>query len=177
LILALKKKKMPKVPRDSKESPSNQKSPRNSASRVALKYVLESDEDKGRVDPSTSFSIVKDEKDEQKPLPFASRSIDSKRHTLKDEKNRDESDDEKEQRHPPVLTSLHDFDDEKKPKSKLEPKAEIKPVVLDNHPPQRRTVTIAGEKLPLAVSFDPFWRFIAERKAIDDRRRAGMPPP
>ena len=162
-----KKKDMPKIPRNTK--PQNRDSSRKPASRVALKSDPESDE---LVDHS-SFQIVKDERDEQRPLSFASRSNDSKQLTIKDEKNRDGFDDE--QSHHPVLTSQDDFKDEKKPKP--EPKSEVKPVVLDNRPSQRRTVTIAGEKLHLTASFDPFWRFIAERKAIDHRRRAGMQPP
>ncbi|TDL26366.1 chromo-domain-containing protein [Rickenella mellea] len=38
-------------------------------------------------------------------------------------------------------------------------------------------VTIAGKKIKTTEVFDTFWRFAAERKAIDDRRRAGLPPP
>ncbi|RDB19676.1 hypothetical protein Hypma_013317 [Hypsizygus marmoreus] len=38
-------------------------------------------------------------------------------------------------------------------------------------------ITIQGVTLHPTVVFDTFWRFAAERKAIDDRRRSGMPPP
>ncbi|KAH0579855.1 hypothetical protein H2248_002682 [Termitomyces sp. 'cryptogamus'] len=38
-------------------------------------------------------------------------------------------------------------------------------------------VAIRGITFRPTVVFDTFWRFAAERKAIDDRRRAGMPQP
>ena len=38
-------------------------------------------------------------------------------------------------------------------------------------------MTISGILLRPTVAFDTFWRFAAERKAIDDRRRAGKPAP
>ncbi|KAG6907715.1 hypothetical protein DXG01_007628 [Tephrocybe rancida] len=38
-------------------------------------------------------------------------------------------------------------------------------------------ITIKGIILQPTVVFDTFWRFAAERKAIDDRRRAGLPQP
>ena len=38
-------------------------------------------------------------------------------------------------------------------------------------------ITINGVLLRPTVAFDTFWRFAAERKAIDDRRRAGEPAP
>ncbi|GLB44616.1 putative chromo (CHRromatin Organisation MOdifier) domain containing protein [Lyophyllum shimeji] len=38
-------------------------------------------------------------------------------------------------------------------------------------------ITIKGITLQPTVVFDTFWQFAAERKAIDDRRRAGMPQP
>lgn len=38
-------------------------------------------------------------------------------------------------------------------------------------------MTICGVRLRPTVAFDTFWRFAAERKAIDDRRRAGEPAP
>ena len=43
--------------------------------------------------------------------------------------------------------------------------------------PLLRTITIKGVQLQPTVAFDTFWRFAAERKAIDDRRRSGMPAP
>lgn len=39
------------------------------------------------------------------------------------------------------------------------------------------SVTIKGQVLEPTVVFDTFWRFVAERKAIDDRRRSGQPAP
>ncbi|CAA7262619.1 unnamed protein product [Cyclocybe aegerita] len=39
------------------------------------------------------------------------------------------------------------------------------------------SITISGKTLHPTVAFDTFWRFAAERKAIDDRRRAGLPAP
>ncbi|KAG6865340.1 hypothetical protein C0991_003377 [Blastosporella zonata] len=39
------------------------------------------------------------------------------------------------------------------------------------------SITIKGITLHPTVVFDTFWRFAAERKAIDDRRRAGLPQP
>ena len=38
-------------------------------------------------------------------------------------------------------------------------------------------ITVCGVRLSPTVAFDTFWRFAAERKAIDDRRRAGEPAP
>ena len=38
-------------------------------------------------------------------------------------------------------------------------------------------IAISGILLRPTVAFDTFWRFAAERKAIDDRRRAGEPAP
>jgi hypothetical protein len=38
-------------------------------------------------------------------------------------------------------------------------------------------ITICGVRLHPTVAFDTFWHFAAERKAIDDRRRAGEPAP
>ncbi|KAJ3509910.1 hypothetical protein NLJ89_g4968 [Agrocybe chaxingu] len=38
-------------------------------------------------------------------------------------------------------------------------------------------ITISGKALRPTVAFDTFWRFAAERKGIDDRRRAGLPAP
>jgi len=38
-------------------------------------------------------------------------------------------------------------------------------------------IIISGVHLRPTVAFDTFWRFAAERKAIDDRRRAGKPAP
>ncbi|KAK7035360.1 hypothetical protein VNI00_011891 [Paramarasmius palmivorus] len=38
-------------------------------------------------------------------------------------------------------------------------------------------VTVAGFKLHPTIAFDTFWYWCAERKAIDDRRRAGEPYP
>ncbi|KAF8642931.1 hypothetical protein AX16_009319 [Volvariella volvacea WC 439] len=43
--------------------------------------------------------------------------------------------------------------------------------------PAVKSVTIKGKKLYPTVVFDTFWYFSAERKAIDDRRREGLPPP
>ena len=51
------------------------------------------------------------------------------------------------------------------------------------HPPQSKfvepvtPVTVQGITLRPTVAFDTFWRFAAERQAIDDRRRAGEPAP
>ncbi|KAF5345805.1 hypothetical protein D9756_010887 [Leucocoprinus leucothites] len=41
----------------------------------------------------------------------------------------------------------------------------------------RETITISGVTLTPTVVFDTFWKFAAERKALDDRRRAGGPWP
>ncbi|KAF8970599.1 hypothetical protein BDZ97DRAFT_52967 [Flammula alnicola] len=38
-------------------------------------------------------------------------------------------------------------------------------------------ITICGITLRPTIAFDTFWRVAAERKAIDDRRRAGQPAP
>lgn len=38
-------------------------------------------------------------------------------------------------------------------------------------------IIISGVHLRPTVAFDTFWQFAAERKAIDDRRRAGEPTP
>ncbi|KAF5375397.1 hypothetical protein D9615_007996 [Tricholomella constricta] len=38
-------------------------------------------------------------------------------------------------------------------------------------------ITIKGITFQPTVVFDTFWHFVTERKAIDDRRRAGMPQP
>jgi len=48
------------------------------------------------------------------------------------------------------------------------------------HTPQSKFVgpiTVLGVTLRPTVAFDTFWRFAAERQAIDDRRRAGEPAP
>lgn len=42
---------------------------------------------------------------------------------------------------------------------------------------QVKTITICGRTLHPTVAFDTLWRFAAERKAIDDRRRSGAPAP
>lgn len=39
------------------------------------------------------------------------------------------------------------------------------------------TITVNGKELKPTVAFDTFWRFAAERKNIDDRRRAGQSAP
>ena len=39
------------------------------------------------------------------------------------------------------------------------------------------TIAISSVLLRPTVAFDTFWRFAAERKAIDDKRRAGEPAP
>ncbi|KAJ7658732.1 hypothetical protein DFH06DRAFT_1472746, partial [Mycena polygramma] len=39
------------------------------------------------------------------------------------------------------------------------------------------TIVIRGQQLEPTVVFDTMWRWILERKLIDDRRRAGMPAP
>jgi hypothetical protein len=38
-------------------------------------------------------------------------------------------------------------------------------------------ITVCGIELRPTVAFDTFWRVAAERKAMDDRRRAGLPAP
>ncbi|KAF8154014.1 hypothetical protein B0H34DRAFT_676883 [Crassisporium funariophilum] len=38
-------------------------------------------------------------------------------------------------------------------------------------------IVVSGVELRPTIAFDTFWRFAAERKAIDDRRRAGEPAP
>ena len=43
--------------------------------------------------------------------------------------------------------------------------------------PAPEPIVISGILLRPTVAFDTFWRFAAERKAIDDRRRAGEPKP
>ena len=40
-----------------------------------------------------------------------------------------------------------------------------------------KPIAIKGAHLQPTVVFDTFWRFAAERKAVDDRRRAGLPQP
>ena len=40
-----------------------------------------------------------------------------------------------------------------------------------------KRITLKGIQLQPTVVFDTFWRFAAERKAVDDRRRAGWPQP
>jgi len=40
-----------------------------------------------------------------------------------------------------------------------------------------KCIALKGVQLRPTVVFDTFWRFAAERKAIDDRRRAGLPQP
>lgn len=39
------------------------------------------------------------------------------------------------------------------------------------------TITVNGKQLKPTAAFDTFWRFAAERKNIDDRRRAGQSAP
>ncbi|PPQ63454.1 hypothetical protein CVT24_004986 [Panaeolus cyanescens] len=46
-----------------------------------------------------------------------------------------------------------------------------------SHTSAPSTITICGVDLRSSVAFDTFWRFAAERKAIDDRRRAGESGP
>ncbi|KAF9054270.1 hypothetical protein BJ165DRAFT_1399529 [Panaeolus papilionaceus] len=48
---------------------------------------------------------------------------------------------------------------------------------LPSHITTPPTITICGVDLCPSVAFDTFWRFAAERKAIDDRRRAGESEP
>ncbi|KDR74070.1 hypothetical protein GALMADRAFT_124287 [Galerina marginata CBS 339.88] len=43
--------------------------------------------------------------------------------------------------------------------------------------PFSEPITICDIELRPTIAFDTFWRFAAERKAIDDRRRAGEPAP
>ena len=38
-----------------------------------------------------------------------------------------------------------------------------------------KSIALKGISLQPTVVFDTFWRFAAERKAVDDRRRAGLP--
>lgn len=38
-------------------------------------------------------------------------------------------------------------------------------------------ITINGIRLRPTIVFNTFWRFAAERKAVDDRKRAGLPKP
>lgn len=40
-----------------------------------------------------------------------------------------------------------------------------------------KSITIMGQLLKPTVAFDTFWRFAAERNAIDDRRRSGQSAP
>jgi hypothetical protein len=40
-----------------------------------------------------------------------------------------------------------------------------------------KPIALKGIVLQPTVVFDTFWRFAAERKAVDDRRRAGLPQP
>jgi len=52
--------------------------------------------------------------------------------------------------------------------------------LTSTHPPQSKFVgpiTILDVDLRPTVAFDTFWRFAAERQAIDDKRRAGEPAP
>jgi len=41
----------------------------------------------------------------------------------------------------------------------------------------RESIVISGVTLKPTIAFDTFWKFAAERKALDDRRRAGKPSP
>ena len=41
----------------------------------------------------------------------------------------------------------------------------------------REPIIISGVTLNPTIAFDTFWRFAAERKSLDDRRRAGKPSP
>ncbi|KAF8902412.1 hypothetical protein CPB84DRAFT_1846344 [Gymnopilus junonius] len=43
--------------------------------------------------------------------------------------------------------------------------------------PFMEPIIVSGVELHPTVAFDTFWQFAAERKAIDDKRRAGLPPP
>lgn len=43
--------------------------------------------------------------------------------------------------------------------------------------PLHEPITVCGIELRPTVAFDTFWRVAAERKAMDDRRRAGLPAP
>jgi len=57
---------------------------------------------------------------------------------------------------------------------------EEEPVGLAPEPPSDakfKGITICGVQLRPTVAFDTFWRFAAERKSIDDKRRAGEPSP
>jgi hypothetical protein len=40
-----------------------------------------------------------------------------------------------------------------------------------------KSITIRGQKLVPSVVFDTFWHFASERKAMDDKRRAGLAEP
>lgn len=40
-----------------------------------------------------------------------------------------------------------------------------------------KPIAIKGTHIQPTVVFDTFWHFAAERKAVDDRRRAGLPQP
>lgn len=56
-------------------------------------------------------------------------------------------------------------------------RARRKPSMNDPSSPQSETITVNGHVLTPTIVFDTFWRWCAERKSIDDRRRAGEPFP
>ncbi|KAJ7468640.1 hypothetical protein FB451DRAFT_1039239 [Mycena latifolia] len=43
--------------------------------------------------------------------------------------------------------------------------------------PEKLTIVVCGQELVPTVVFDTLWRWLVERKKIDDSRRAGMPAP
>jgi hypothetical protein len=44
-------------------------------------------------------------------------------------------------------------------------------------PAPEKPIKISGQNLQPTVVFDTLWKWLAERKAIDDRRRQGVPAP
>ncbi|KAJ4481024.1 hypothetical protein J3R30DRAFT_3287712 [Lentinula aciculospora] len=56
-------------------------------------------------------------------------------------------------------------------------RARRKPSLSDPSSPQFKNITVNGNVLTPTIVFDTFWRWCAERKSIDDRRRAGKPAP
>ncbi|KAJ7058142.1 hypothetical protein C8F01DRAFT_308884 [Mycena amicta] len=44
-------------------------------------------------------------------------------------------------------------------------------------PTTQKTITVNGQELQPTVVFDTLWRWLAERKHLDDKRRKGMPAP
>ncbi|KAJ7682901.1 hypothetical protein B0H17DRAFT_1014731 [Mycena rosella] len=57
------------------------------------------------------------------------------------------------------------------------PESDLSSVPTTPEPETPATIVIQGQTLEPTVVFDTLWRWLTERKAIDDKRRAGMPQP